>query len=145
MYIQLLFPTESAVFTVYSATGHNMKMYCGDVLRFLPCVAGQFDGMWDCNALVAMNVENRQEYIDLLVSLLKPGGKILLTTWEYERNLHSGPPFSMDGEDVRQSFESVFEIEHLQATDLQQDHFFCKVHPHLPWAKQHAFLLTKRV
>ena len=90
-----------------------------------------------------MNVENRQEYIDVLVSLLKPGGKILLTTWEYERSLHSGPPFSMDGEDVRQSFESVFEIEHLQATDLQQDHFFCKVHPCLPWAKQHAFCSPK--
>ena len=42
-------------------------------------MCGHFDGIWDCNALVAVNVENRQKFIDLLVSLLKPGGKILLT------------------------------------------------------------------
>ena len=131
--------SESGSFTVYSATDHNIKIYCGDVLKFLPSVAGQFDAIWDCNALTSVNVEDRQQYVDLLISLLKSGGKILMTTWEYDESLKKDQPFSINEERIRHLFEPQCHVQHLEAMDggLLRKVF------NLPWAKQPVHLLTK--
>ena len=131
--------SESGSFTVYSATDHNIKIYCGDVLKFLPSVAGQFDAIWDCNALVAVNTEDRHQYVDLLISLLKPGGKILMTTWEYDESLKKGQPFSINEEHIRHLFEPQCHVQHLEVMDGSR---LCKQF-NLPWANHLVHLLTK--
>ena len=42
---------------MYTATDRKLTVYCGDVLKFLPSVAGQFDAIWDRSAIIAINVE----------------------------------------------------------------------------------------
>ena len=49
MSISLTF-SERREFSMYTATDRNLTVYCGDVLKFLPSVAGQFDAIWDRNA-----------------------------------------------------------------------------------------------
>ena len=56
MSISLTF-SERREFSVYTATDRKLTVYCGDVLKFLPSVAGQFDAIWDRSAIIAINVE----------------------------------------------------------------------------------------
>ena len=37
---------------MYTATDRKITVYCGDVLKFLPSVAGQFDAIWDRSAII---------------------------------------------------------------------------------------------
>ena len=109
------------------------------MLKFFPSVAGQFDAIWDCNALTSVNVEDRQQYADLLISLLKPGGKILMTTWEYDQSLKKDQPFSINGEAIRDLFEPPC---HIQCLEVADGSLLRKVF-NLPWAKRPVHLLTK--
>ena len=42
---------------MYTDSDRKLTVYCGDVLKFLPSVAGQFDAIWDRSAIIAFNVE----------------------------------------------------------------------------------------
>ena len=56
MSISLTF-SERREFSVYTATDRKLTVYCGDVLKFLPSVAGQFDAiMGPYSAIIAINV-----------------------------------------------------------------------------------------
>ena len=67
--------------------------------------SGLFDGIWDCNALIAVNPEDRVKYVELLCSLLKPSGNILLSTYDYDQSLRNKFPHSVPESLVRSLFE----------------------------------------
>ena len=128
---------------MYTATDRKLTVYCGDILKFLPNVAGQFDAIWDCNAIVAINIEDRQQYASLLVSLLKPSGQILMTTWIYEQSINRRAPFSMDLKVIHSLFEPLkFDTQEVENTDITGS-YFCQIH-NLPWAARLVLLLTKK-
>ena len=64
-----------------------------------------FDGIWDRAALVALDPEDREAYTATQVKLLKPGGRMLLSTLAYEQSRMSGPPHSVDEAMVRALYE----------------------------------------
>jgi thiopurine S-methyltransferase len=69
-----------------------------------------FDAIYDRASMIAIEPSRRQDYVDLLGSMLRPGGSILLVTIEKrtvaeEGAKLSGPPFSIDEEQVRQLYE----------------------------------------
>lgn len=68
---------------------------------------GPFDSIWDRAALVAIKPEDRPDYCKKQVSLLKPGGKILLSTVSYDQGKMKGPPFSVDESNVRNLYEPL--------------------------------------
>jgi thiopurine S-methyltransferase len=71
----------------------EINIYTGDVFSApLP----QVDIIYDRAALVALPAEMRGRYAQRMLSLLKPGGKILLVTVDYVQTEQSGPPFSVD-------------------------------------------------
>ena len=129
---------ECGEFSIYSATDCSLKVYCGDILKFGPSDAGQFDVIWDCNAIVALNVEDRDKYVQLLVSVLKPGGRILMTTWVYEQSIHFSRPFSMPPDMIRGLFDSLCETQEVETIEggTCKCHNLPRVHPIL--------LLTKK-
>ena len=128
---------------MYSATDRKLTVYCGNILKFLPSVAGQFDAVWDHGAIVAINVENREQYASLLVSLLKPSGRILMSTFIYEQSIHLRRPFSMDLEMIRGLFKPLnFDTQEVEKVDLAGSSF-CERHE-LPWAIELVMLLTKK-
>ena len=110
-------------------------------MKFVPSVAGHFDGIWDCNALSAVNEEEHKAYSDLLVSLIKPGAKILMTTYVYDTSLKKGPPFSIDKEKVEHLFSPHYSVRLLEVTDMTGTPF-CERH-NLPWANKLAYIINK--
>jgi thiopurine S-methyltransferase len=64
-----------------------------------------FDGIWDRAALVAIDPEDRDEYAATQVKLLKPGGRMLLSTLSYDQSKMKGPPHSVDEATVRTLYE----------------------------------------
>ena len=66
-----------------------------------------FDFVWDRASLVAIDPAHREEYATQSARLLKPGGKILLNTLEYDQQRMRGPPFSVSESEVRRLYEPL--------------------------------------
>lgn len=71
---------------------------------------GRFDSIWDRASLVAINPTLREEYVQVMKKLLKPGGTILLVTLDRrtgsDAGMNAGPPFSVPEKEVRRLYES---------------------------------------
>jgi thiopurine S-methyltransferase len=135
--------TECGEFSIYSATDRSLKVYCGDILKFGPSDAGQFDVIWDCNAIVALSVEDRDKYVQLLVSVLKPGGRILMTTWVYEQSIHISRPYSMPPDMIRGLFDSLCDTQEVENIDMPTTSKLCQQF-NLSWAVRPVLLLTMK-
>ena len=114
--------SELPDFKVYSATNKNIKFLVGDIFKLTPDCAGTFDAIWDCNALVALSVEVRVKYAELLTNLLNPQGRILMATWEYNQAERADYPFSIPNILVKQFFGSKFNVELLARMDSSDAH-----------------------
>ena len=96
---------ESGEFTIYHNAEKRIKFVVGDIFDCTPTELGLFDSIWDCNALVAINPEDRVKYTELLYTLLKPNGSILVSTFDYDQSLRNGFPHSVPESLVRSLYE----------------------------------------
>ena len=92
---------------MYTSAQRNIKIAVGSIYDCTVQSLGtsQFDGIWDCSAIVAVNPEDRTKYVDILISLLKPKGKILLSTYDYDQSIRTKFPHSFPERLVRSLFE----------------------------------------
>lgn len=80
---------------MYSAMdGKKLKVYVGnffdDALNSEKL--GKFDCIWDAHGIVSIPVSQQEPYTKKLLTFIKPGGKILFSTVEYDvAKLKSGP------------------------------------------------------
>ncbi|MDN3610163.1 thiopurine S-methyltransferase [Vibrio ostreicida] len=63
------------------------------------------DIIYDRAALVALPEEMRVSYVERIMSLLKPKGRVLLVSLDYPQEEMSGPPFSVAEQEIRRLFE----------------------------------------
>jgi thiopurine S-methyltransferase len=82
----------------------NVEMWCGDVLELGPETLGQFDLVWDRAAMVALMPEQRILYAQRLHALLRPGGRLLINSFEYDQTQMEGPPHSVPLSELQQLF-----------------------------------------
>ncbi|MEH6822509.1 MAG: thiopurine S-methyltransferase [Motiliproteus sp.] len=81
-----------------------------------------FDAIYDRAALIALPPSMRTAYVDKLLSVLRPGGQLLLITLEYPPEMHQGPPFSIAEEEVCARFGDRFSVEKLTSETLTREH-----------------------
>ncbi len=95
----------------------ELSIYTGD---YFTAPVESYDIVYDRAALVALPEDMRQEYVARLKSLLKPGGRILLITLDYEQREMPGPPFSVPESEVERLFPE-YEVERIfrDADDAQ--------------------------
>ncbi len=72
------------------------------------------DYIYDRAAIVALPKATRKEYAHHCLKLLKPGGRILLITFEYDQTKLSGPPFSVTEAEVNELYGKEASIELLE-------------------------------
>jgi len=76
---------------------------------------GKFDAIMDRASMVAIDPSLREEYVQTISKVIKPGGKILLVTIERrtgtEEAVKKGPPFSISEAEVRRLYESQDWVE----------------------------------
>lgn len=128
-------------FKVFSATDDKkLKFYAGDFFNIDALFIGPFDVIWDHNAFGAVNPNDRPRYVEILTSLLVPGGKILLSNWEYDQSKRSIAPYSLNTSQIKEYFGSHFEVQLLERMDYNNSFFTEKFN--LDWGFRPIHLLT---
>ncbi|PMN25601.1 thiopurine S-methyltransferase [Vibrio splendidus] len=96
----------------------ELNIYTGD---YFSAPIQPVDTIYDRASLVALPEEMRVQYVERLKQLLKPGGKILLVTLDYDQNEMAGPPFSVPKLDIEQLF-SGYKITLLNQDIADDEH-----------------------
>ncbi|WP_435249218.1 thiopurine S-methyltransferase [Vibrio sp. nBUS_14] len=79
----------------------ELSVYTGD---YFTAPIQPVDIIYDRASLVALPADMRVQYVERLKQLLKPGGKILLVTLDYDQSEMAGPPFSVPKLEIDQLF-----------------------------------------
>lgn len=102
------------------ARGKEIHVECKNNLCFeeadffeLPSrYAAHFDYIYEYTCFVAFPPERREEYVNTVYELLKPGGRLIGCF--YNHGQEGGPPFDANREDVQALFESKFDLQTLE-------------------------------
>lgn len=87
----------------------------GDAFALTPAhLGGEVDAVFDRAALVAVDPSTREAYVARLAAALRPGGRVLLVTFDYDQAKLPGPPWAVSPEVVRALCEGAFEVELLE-------------------------------
>ena len=134
--------TKEREFIVYQATDRKLKFIVGDFYNVTPEVTETFEAIWDHNAFGAVYPTDRKQYISLLITLLKPGGRILLSNWEYGENKRDKAPFSLSAELIKSLFEESFTTELLDKSEEYSEYFIKKFN--VDWGYELLHLLSHK-
>jgi thiopurine S-methyltransferase len=87
-----------------SGAHKRVTMLCADILDLAPESIGSFDLIWDRAAMVALDPPRRERYAQQLQRLLRPGGHLLISSFEYDQSQMDGPPHSVSQSETRSLF-----------------------------------------
>jgi len=103
-------------FDVYEAP--NLQLLCGDFYALTPAVLGEVAAVFDRAALISWAQELRAPYVAHMAALLGSGTQILLVSMEYPQAQMSGPPFSVQSEEVERLYSHYFKIYEIARHDI---------------------------
>jgi thiopurine S-methyltransferase len=114
---------QQGAFLLHQING--LQILCADFFALLPADLGKIDAVYDRGSLVALPPQMRIDYAAQMSVLLQPATKTLLLTLEYQQQEMSGPPFSINSEEVAKLYQTWCEIELLANADVleQEPHF----------------------
>ncbi|KAK3282104.1 hypothetical protein CYMTET_10141 [Cymbomonas tetramitiformis] len=100
----------------------KITLVLGDFFDIQEHHIGLVDKIWDRAALVAVDPALREAYVDSMDRVLRPGGQILLVTFDRAagslNGMRHGPPFSVPEAEVRRLFEDRYEIQLLERKNV---------------------------
>ena len=112
--------TQKNSITHYSAP--NIDIFVGDIFDVTPAMLSKVDAIYDRAALVALPVEMRKKYSAHLITLtqhIKTPAPQLLISFEYDENLHAGPPFSVGADEVNAHYHASYDITLLASEKVE--------------------------
>ena len=108
--------TEAGKGMRYSAEG--IDVFVGDIFDLSAEILGPVDAIYDRAALVALPEPMRERYSGHLMEIAH-GAPQLLITFEYDQSLLTGPPFSIDSDEVKHRYGRNYHINLLESTSVQ--------------------------
>lgn len=138
--------TSHGPFEVYKSTTKNINIniYNGDFFSLLHFDFGNIDAIWDRASWVAMDPEYRKKYADVMHNIMSQNTKYLLTCFEFgplklDGSRYHGPPFPISGNGINDFFDSRFNVENLDITEMldMAERF------QVPKFLNHNYILTK--
>ncbi|SEG23722.1 thiopurine S-methyltransferase [Vibrio hangzhouensis] len=97
----------------------ELNLYVGD---YFSVPVEPVELIYDRAALIAIPQSLRPAYAEKLKQTLKPEGKILLVSLDYIQEEMSGPPYSVDRQEIEQLFGEGYSIEKLERDEAGKDH-----------------------
>jgi len=97
------------------------ELYCGDIFDLEQLDNEVVDAVYDRASLVALNPLQRRYYTQLLRRALPVGCPMLLVAMVYPQHEMTGPPFSVDEQEVRRLYGSDYQVDLLHSLDLLQE------------------------
>lgn len=107
---------ESRYGTHFLAGG--IELICGDAFGLDADVLAGCTGVYDRAALIALPRDMREPYADALLARLPLGCRGLLVTLEYPQHEKSGPPFSVDADEIQALYGRDWQVECLERRDI---------------------------
>ena len=98
-------------FIVYQ--GERITILCGDFFDLTHDLLGKVDAVFDRAALIALPPELQRRYATFITRLLEPKTPMLLIVCTYNPNEMTGPPFSIDEDEIRALYGEHFNIKQL--------------------------------
>jgi thiopurine S-methyltransferase len=95
--------------------GEATDIYQGDFFDLTSPLLENIAGVFDRSALVALPKDMRFRYVDHMLRVIPDGCRMLLVTLEYDQSLVSGPPHSVEQEEVESLYGHRCEIEQLDS------------------------------
>lgn len=129
-------------FVAYQALDRELKVILGDQYEMTPETIGTFDAIWDNNAFGSSQPDNRERYVSVVASLLKPNGCMLLANWEYGDSVRDTYPYSLSSSMVKESFQEKFEVQLIGKCEILTEYFIKKFD--MDWAYRNIHLLIKK-
>ena len=99
----------------------GLSIYLGNFFDLSSMQLATCKAIYDRAALIALPPEMRQQYVEHLNNIAQTLSHSLLVTLEYGQHEMSGPPFSVDENEVQSLFRNTCNIELLFAEDILQD------------------------
>lgn len=106
---------------LHSAAG-DIEVVCGDAFALDEELLADCCGVFDRAAVIALPPDMRQRYAAELYSRLPAGCRGLMITLEYPQPEKSGPPFSVDEDEVHALYDHDWDIELLERRDILSEH-----------------------
>uniref|UniRef100_UPI00358F759B thiopurine S-methyltransferase-like n=1 Tax=Myxine glutinosa TaxID=7769 RepID=UPI00358F759B len=102
---------------LFKSLDGNISIYCCSIFDISQDVLGLFDGIWDRGSLVAINIDDRQRYVSLMLSLMAPGCNCLLESFIYDPTNRNGPPHPIDDDTLEEIYGTTCKIQHLSKSN----------------------------
>ncbi|MEZ4264977.1 MAG: thiopurine S-methyltransferase [Myxococcota bacterium] len=118
---QGLSPSHTADLGLARYEVDGLALLAADIFDVTAAAVGPLDAVYDRAALIALPAEVRPRYVEHILSLSRPGTRILLLTMHGD--YPSGPPFSVSDDEVRALYGARCGLERDdagQVTDLPE-------------------------
>lgn len=111
---------------VFKTADDKFHLYRGDIMDFSASIEGTFDAVWDRGSLVALRREDVPQYVKVIKSLIKPGGRCLVEVFDYDVKIMEGadikppcppPPFPMYEAELKDLYEPEFRVEFIDRSE----------------------------
>ncbi len=99
----------------------DIRILCGDFFDLCVDDVARVSAVYDRASMVALPPEMRERYVRHLVSILPPGTRILLITFDYPQAEMSGPPFAVSVDEVESLYREYAEVRLLKQVDALPD------------------------
>ena len=77
---------------------------CGDAI-------GRFDCIWDMGSITSIKSHKRPDYVDIVSSLLKPSGRMLLSSVDFDEGLHPHMTLACSAVEVQSLYSDCYIVE----------------------------------
>lgn len=90
----------------------NLDIHLGDVFHLCAAALGEVDVIYDRAALVALPADWRPRYASQLAEISRVAPQLVIT-FEYQQSQMPGPPFSVNGDELRSLYAGQYQVQAL--------------------------------
>ncbi len=116
-----LTPTITSVGSFERWEANGLTILLGDFFALTAKDVAECQAVFDRASLIALPPAMRADYAQHLMKILPDTAPVLLVTMEYEQAEMKGPPFAVHEGEVRELYESVYQVECLLACDAMAE------------------------
>ncbi|MEC7985485.1 MAG: thiopurine S-methyltransferase [Myxococcota bacterium] len=121
----------------------RVTIYHSDFFLLSTSNIGQFDALYDRAALVALEPGLREQYAQHCLDFLRPGGTLLLLTYDLPRPITQGPPFPVRNPSVPKLYAQASSVQLLEEITYDQTTEPRLKERGLQWSKEAIWKIRK--
>jgi len=111
-------PKSVAIGPLARYSAKNIDILVGDIFDMSAKYLGTVNAIDDRAALVALPADTRRKYAARTTSLTNAVPRLLIS-YDYNQMLMEGPPFSVNADELKQLFGTVYQLESVERKNVE--------------------------